>query len=232
MTDLDQRITDLAQWLVEAKYPVVFTGAGISTESGLRDFRGPDGLWTRRDKGLPTPEQDWTNVEPNSGHMAIYELQKLGKLAFLISQNVDNLHLKSGIRPERLAELHGNLTKVRCVKCDFKMDRVEGERECPLCGGRLKSTVVDFGDSLPEKDLMESYDHSSRCDLFIVAGSSLVVYPAAEMPRVALQAGAKLVIINQGETPYDSHAHLRFTEGIAEVLPPAVDKLKSLMQQG
>ena len=133
--DLDKRIDTLAQWMHESKYLVVFTGAGVSTESGLRDFRGPDGLWTRRDKGLSTPEQDWSGVEPNAGHMAITELQNLGKLAFLISQNVDNLHLKSGIKPELLAELHGNLTKVRCDKCDFKMDRIEGERECPLCGG-------------------------------------------------------------------------------------------------
>ena len=231
MTDLNQRIGELAQWLLTSKYPVIFTGAGLSTESGLRDFRGPDGLWTRRDKGLPTPEQDWTNVEPNSGHVAIVELQKLGKLAFLISQNVDNLHLKSGIKPELLAELHGNLTKVRCLKCEFKMDRVEGERECPLCGGKLKSTVVNFGDSLPAKDLEESYEHAQRCDLFIVVGSSLVVYPAAEMPRVALQAGAKLVIINQGETPYDTHAHLLFSEAIGEVLPAAIIRLKNLMKR-
>ncbi len=229
MTDLNQRIADLAQWILESHYPVVFTGAGLSTDSGLRDFRGPDGLWTRRDKGLATPEQKWTEVEPNAGHTAIYELQQLGKMAFLISQNVDNLHLKSGIKPELLAELHGNMTKVRCLRCDFKMDRVEGERTCPLCGGKLKSTIVDFGDSLPEKDLMESYEHSGRCDLFIVIGSSLVVNPAAQMPGVALQAGAKLVIINQGETPYDSQAHLRFSEGIAEVLPAAVARLKELM---
>ncbi len=230
MTDLDQRISELAKLIQSSKYLVVFTGAGISTESGLRDFRGPDGLWTRRDKGLPTPAQDWTNVEPNSGHIAIAELQKLGKLAFLISQNVDNLHLKSGVKPELLAELHGNLTKVRCVKCEFKMDRMEGERECPLCGGKLVSSVVDFGDSLPVKDLTESYEHSQRCDLFLVVGSSLVVHPAAEMPRVALQAGAKLVIINQGETPYDRHARLRFSEAVSEVLPAAVEKLKNLMK--
>jgi NAD-dependent SIR2 family protein deacetylase len=230
MSDLNQRISDLAQWILASNYLVVFTGAGISTESGLRDFRGPDGLWTRRDKGLSSPMQDWTNVTPNSGHLAILELQKLGKLAFLISQNVDNLHLKSGIRPELLAELHGNLTKVRCVKCEFKMDRMEGERECPLCGGRLVSTVVNFGDSLPAKDLTESYEHSQRCDLFIVVGSSLVVYPAAEMPRLALQAGAKLVIINQGETPYDHQAHLRFDEAIREVLPPVISELKNLMK--
>jgi NAD-dependent SIR2 family protein deacetylase len=228
-SDLEQRIDTLAQWMHEAKYLVVFTGAGISTESGLRDFRGPDGLWTRRDKGLSTPAQDWTGVEPNAGHMAIAELQNLGKLAFLISQNVDNLHLKSGIRPELLAELHGNLTKVRCDSCDFKMDRVEGERECPLCGGKLVSTVVNFGQSLPAKDLSDSFEHSQKCDLFVVVGSSLVVTPAAEMPRVALQAGAKLVIINQGETPFDRRTHLRFSEAIGEVVPKAVARLKSLM---
>jgi NAD-dependent SIR2 family protein deacetylase len=229
MSDLQERIARLAQWLHESKYLVVFTGAGVSTESGLRDFRGPNGLWTRRDKGLGTPRQDFTGASPNAGHLAIAELQKLGKLAFLISQNVDNLHLKSGIRPELLAELHGNLTKVRCVQCEFKMDRVEGERECPLCGGKLVSTVVNFGDSLPAKDLAESYQHSQKCDLFVVVGSSLVVYPAADMPAVALEAGAKLVVINQGETPFDKHAHLRFSEAIGLVLPPAVEQLKTLM---
>jgi NAD-dependent SIR2 family protein deacetylase len=230
MSDLQPRIEKLAQWLVESRYIVVFTGAGISTESGLRDFRGPDGLWTRRDKGLDTPMQDFTGAEPNIGHMAILELQNLGKLTFLISQNVDNLHLKSGIRPEILAELHGNLARVRCVACEFKMDRVEGERECPLCGGKLVSTVVNFGDSLPVKDMEESYKHSRKCDLFIVVGSSLVVYPAADMPAVALEAGAKLVIINQGETPFDENAHLRFSEQIGEVLPPTVAQLKKLLK--
>lgn len=227
--DLDERIGTLAGRIHQSNYLVVFTGAGISTESGLRDFRGPDGLWTRRDKGLTTPRQDFAGVEPNAGHNAIAELQNLGRMKFLISQNVDNLHLKSGIKPELLAELHGNMTKVRCERCEFKMDRIEGERECPLCGGSLVSTVVNFGQSLPEKDLRESYEHSKMCDLFIVVGSSLVVYPAADMPQVALHVGAKLVIINQGETPYDGEAHLRFTEAIGEVLPPAVEQLKQLM---
>ena len=228
---LSERIDALAKWLYESIYPVVFTGAGISTESGLRDFRGPDGVWTRRDKGLTTPRQDFTGAQPNSGHKAITELQSLGKLKFLISQNVDNLHLKSGINPDTIAELHGNLTKVRCEECQFKMDRMEGERECPLCGGSLVSTVVDFGMSLPEKDLMESYGHSRKCDLFIVVGSSMVVYPAADMPRVALQAGARLVIINQGETPYDDQADLLFSEVIGDVLPPAVERLKTLLEK-
>ena len=226
---LDARIATLAGWIYESRYLVVFTGAGISTESGLRDFRGPDGLWTRRDKGLDTPQQDFTGAEPNTGHEAITELQNLGRMRFLISQNVDNLHLKSGINPEMLAELHGNLTKVRCQQCQFKMDRIEGERECPICGGRLKSTVVNFGQSLPEKDLRESYHHSQQCDLFIVVGSSLVVTPAADMPGVALQVGARLVIINQGETPFDNEAHLRFSEAIGKVLPPAVAQVKKMM---
>jgi NAD-dependent deacetylase len=231
MTDLQQRIEQLARLLVASRYTVVFTGAGISTESGLRDFRGPDGLWTRRDKGLSTPMQDWMGVEPNSGHRAIVELQNLGKMAFLISQNVDNLHLKSGIKPEILAELHGNLAKVRCVACEFKMDRVEGEDKCPLCGGRVVSTVVNFGDSLPAKDLQESYKNSQMCELFVVVGSSLVVYPAADMPAVALEAGAKLIIINQGETPFDEQAHLLFDEKIGEVLPPVIKRLKELLKK-
>jgi NAD-dependent deacetylase len=230
--DLHKRIETLAQWMFESKYLVVFTGAGVSTESGLRDFRGPDGLWTRRDKGLSTPQQDFTAAEPNSGHMAIAELQKLGKLAFLISQNVDNLHLKSGINPEQLAELHGNLTKVRCVKCEFTMDRFEDVTNCPLCNGTMKSSVVNFGQSLPRKDLAEAYEHSGKSDLFIVVGSSLVVYPAADMPDVALRAGARLAIINQGETPCDLYAHLRFSEANGTVLPPAVARLKVLMGKG
>ena len=226
---LNERITTLSDWIYESKYLVVFTGAGISTESGLRDFRGPEGLWTRRDKGLDTPQQDFTGAEPNTGHQAIAELQNLGKMKFLISQNVDNLHLKSGIKPELLAELHGNLTKVRCQQCQFKMDRIEGERECPICGGRLVATVVNFGQSLPEKDLRESYQHSQRCDLFVVVGSSLVVTPAADMPGVALQVGARLVLINQGETPFDGEVHLRFSEAIGAVLPPAVEQVKKMM---
>jgi len=215
--------------MFEAKYLVVFTGAGISTESGLPDFRGPEGIWTRQEKGLPPKTRPFTSVEPNVGHRAIVELQNLGKLKFLISQNVDNLHLRSGIRLELLAELHGNVAKFRCHRCQTQVDKSLGLNSCS-CGGRLVSSVVNFGDSLPEKDLEDSFWHSSRCDLFIVVGSSLVVSPANELPRVALQAGAHLVIINQGETPMDRSCHLRFEEKIGEVLPPAVDKLKELMK--
>jgi len=209
---------------------VIFTGAGISTESGLPDFRGPDGLWTRRDKGLPVQRMDFSQAKPNSGHLAIVELQNLNKLTFLISQNIDNLHLKSGIRPELLAELHGNITKLRCIRCEFTMDNFNEKMSCPVCGGTFKPSVVDFGQSLPHKDLDLAYRYSRECDLFVVVGSSLVVYPAADMPHVALESGAKLVIINRGETPFDHRAHLRFEEPIGQVLPPAVVKLKSLLR--
>jgi mono-ADP-ribosyltransferase sirtuin 6 len=226
----DKKIQDLAQYLYESQYPVFFTGAGISTESGLPDFRGPDGVWTRRDKGFASKplSVSWDSVAPNSGHYAIVELQKIGKLKFLISQNVDNLHLKSGIRHNLLAELHGNMTKLRCTRCQQTIDQATAKSRCP-CGGSWVSSVVDFGQSLPEKDLALSFEHSRKSDLFVVVGSSLVVTPAAQMPKEALMAGARLVIINQGETPFDSQAHLRFYEGIGEILPRAVKRLKKLM---
>ncbi len=230
MKDLQERIQKLARWMFESKYLVVFTGAGISTESGLPDFRGPDGVWTRQEKGLPPKTRPFTSVEPNAGHRAVVELQSLGKLKFLISQNVDNLHLRSGIQPELLAELHGNVAKLRCQRCDTRVDQSLGLDICK-CGGRLVSSVVNFGDPLPQKDLEESFHHSSRCDLFVVVGSSLVVSPANDMPRVALRSGARLVIINQGETPLDRSCHLRFGEKIREVLPPAVNRLKELMKK-
>lgn len=229
LVDLDTRINTLADWMFGAKNLVVFTGAGISTESGLPDFRGPDGIWTRQERGLPLPRRDFSSVEPNAGHMAIVELQKLGKLSFLISQNIDNLHLRSGITPDLLAELHGNVTKLRCKRCQAEVDESAGLDTCS-CGGRLVSSVVDFGQTLPRKALADSYWHSQHCDLFIVVGSSLVVYPAADMPREAVQSGARLVIINEGETPLDSLAHLRFDERIGEVLAPAVARLKELLK--
>jgi NAD-dependent SIR2 family protein deacetylase len=229
MKDLEERIQQLAQWMFEAKYLVVFTGAGISTESGLPDFRGPDGIWTRQAKGLPPTPRPFLDVEPNAGHRAIVELQRLDKLRFLISQNVDNLHLRSGIRPDLLAELHGNTSKLRCQRCKTQVDKSLGLKTCS-CGGLLVSSVVNFGDPLPHKELDESLLHSSRCDLFIAVGSSLVVSPANEMPKIALRSGARLVIINKGETPLDRDCHLRFDEKIGEVLLPALDELKELMK--
>ena len=230
MKDLEERIQKLAQWIFEAENIVLLTGAGISTESGPPDFPGPDVVWTKQDKGLPTRFRLFTSVEPNTGHRAIVELQNLGKLRFLITQNVDNLHLRSGIRPELLAELHGNVARLRCQKCQTQVAKSLGLETCS-CGGRLVSSVINFGDPLPQKDLEDSFWHSSQCDLFIVIGSSLVVGPANELPEVALRGRARLVIINQGETSMDSRCHLRFEENIAEVLPPAVDRSKKLMKK-
>jgi len=228
-SDLDERIETLATWMHEARHLVVFTGAGISTESGLPDFRGPDGVWTRRAKGLPTERGDFSGAAPNEGHRAVAELLRLAKLGFLISQNIDNLHLKSGIPRELLAELHGNLATLRCTQCDREMDKVGAPDRCS-CGGTLVSSVVDFGQSLPAKDMADSFEHSQRADVFLVVGSSLVVTPAAEMPGVALRSGARLAIINDGETPYDRAAHLRFHERIGEVLPQAVKRLEQLLE--
>jgi NAD-dependent SIR2 family protein deacetylase len=229
LSDLERRIETLARWMFEAKHLVVCTGAGISTESGLPDFRGPDGIWTRQERGLPPKTRDFSSAEPNAGHMAIVELQGLGRLGFLISQNVDNLHLSSGIRPDLLAELHGNITKLRCSRCAAQVDKSAASESCS-CGGRLVSSVVNFGEPLPQRDLSASYRHSRECDLLLVVGSSLVVTPAADMPRVAVDSGARLVIINQGETPFDRVCHLRFEERIGEVLPPSVSRLRQLME--
>jgi len=228
--DLNERMEIFAKLLYKSRYLVVLTGAGISTESGLPDFRGPDGMWTRQEKGLaPKPvSKPWDSFEPNTGHLAIVDLQKIGRLRFLISQNVDNLHLKSGIPPDSLAELHGNITRLRCKRCGITVDRSTGKTICP-CGGALTSSVVNFGQSLPERDLMLSFEHSRKSDLFVVVGSSLVVTPAADMPEEALRSGAKLVIINEGNTPFDNVAHLRFYEKIGEVLPRVMKRLKALM---
>jgi NAD-dependent SIR2 family protein deacetylase len=233
MVDLDDRIETLVSWMAGAERLIVFTGAGISTDSGLPDFRGPDGVWTRQEKGLP-PKQaglDWTKTSPNVAHYAVVDLQEMGKLDFVISQNIDDLHLSSGIRPELLAELHGNLARVRCIACEETYPKSDELERC-ACGGALKSSVVGFGDSLPVKDLTDSFAHAERCDLMIVIGSSLVVTPASALPATAFDAGARLVIINQGDTPLDSVAQLRFTEGIGEVFPAAVRKLQDRLRDG
>ena len=118
---LQEQIETAARWLAKSRHPVFFTGAGISTESGLPDFRGPDGVWTRRDKGLPPPKWKSSRIEPNPSHYALVELEKMGRLSFLISQNVDNLHLESGIPALKLAELHGNGQLMRCLGCDLRL---------------------------------------------------------------------------------------------------------------
>jgi NAD-dependent deacetylase len=244
---LRQKIETIARWIIESEHLVAFTGAGISTDSGIPDFRGPDGVWTRRDAGLAPPR--WRvphgQVEPNASHLALVELQLRSLLQFLITQNTDNLHRRSGIPPELLAELHGNGQLMRCLACDrlytrqevgwdaekwgpgYRTQRpVRGQPTCPSCNGRIISSVVNFGDPLPKKELMLAAEHARACDLMLVLGSSLVVNPAASLVGLALKQGARVVLINQGETPYDGAVALRAWEGIGEVIPPAVELVK------
>jgi len=247
---LPAQIEEAARWIAASEHLVAFTGAGISTDSGLPDFRGPDGVWTRRDAGLPPPA--WgkppSQIEPNASHLALVELERMGKLAFLISQNVDGLHLASGFPLEKLAELHGNGQLMRCLKCDGRFTRAEvgwdtrrwgqgyrtdpvrrGQPACPQCHGRIISSVVNFGDPLPERDLLRAFEESERCDVFFAIGSSLVVSPANDMPVRALEAGARLILVNRGETPLDDAADLRIWAGIGEVLPPVVARVRELI---
>ncbi len=247
---LNEYIEEIAGWIVKSNHIVAFTGAGISTDSGIPDFRGPDGVWTRRDAGLPPPTWKVSKgeVRPNLSHMALVELQRLGKLQFLITQNTDSLHRESGIESEILAELHGNGKLVRCLGCDRQYTRQEvgwdtsrfgpgyrtqkpitGQPFCPNCRGRLISSVVNFGDPMPEKELNLAARHAQNCDLMLVLGSSLMVNPAASLVGLALQQEARVILINQGETPYDDVVTLRITNGISDVLPPAVMLVKQLL---
>lgn len=228
--DLQSRIRILARQIYESRHPVFFTGAGISTESGISDYRGPAGVWTRQEKGLPPDPSSLPlhQAEPNPSHRSLKELQDLYKLAYLITQNVDNLHLRSGISPEILAELHGNVAMLRCESCGKKAPRNLGLTRCQ-CGGRLLDSVVNFGDPLPRQELEESFAQARNADLFLVLGSSLTVRPAADLPLEAAKNMAYLVIVNHQPTPLDSMASLRFFEPIGQVLPAAVKRLKGHM---
>jgi mono-ADP-ribosyltransferase sirtuin 6 len=248
----ERKIGEISRWIVDSEHVVAFTGAGISTDSGIPDFRGPDGVWTRRDAGLPAPE--WRvprdRVAPNASHLSLVELQRLGKLQFLITQNTDNLHRRSGIRPDLLAELHGNGQLMRCTECGrtytreeagwdrdrwgpgFRTQRpITGQPICAVCGGRLISSVVNFGDSLPRGELALAEHHARRCDLMLVLGSSLMVQPAASLVGLALRSRRRVVLINQGKTPYDRAVTLRAWAGIGEVLPPAVEWVRRMLEE-
>ena len=254
----NEAIEKVAQWIAEAKKVVVFTGAGVSTESGIPDFRSPGGLWDRYDprefyfQVFLTSEEArikyWQmhselhrllkTVKPNAGHYACTELNKLGKLDCVITQNIDNLHQGAGLPDEKVIELHGNALRVRCLDCSKQYSREEiqeriegGERvpRCEECGGLVKPDTISFGQAMPDKEMREAESHSRQCDLFIVIGSSLVVQPAALMPVYASHGGARLVIINLTPTPYDTEAdlviHGQAGEVMSEVLQRAKEKL-------
>ena len=248
---LAERVADL---IISARRVVVFTGAGVSTESGIPDFRGPGGIWERFDpddftyqKFVGDPEarrKHWrmlqeggltTEAKPNAAHDAIAELDRLGKLDCVITQNVDNLHQKAGVPDDKVFELHGNMQWAICLSCGKRYpfeqvkDRLdEGEEipDCEACHGILKPDAVFFGESLPEKVLREATHHSSKCDLCIVIGSSLVVYPAAYMPVYAVDSGAKLVIINLSSTPMDHQATVLIRAKAGETMSEITKRVK------
>jgi NAD-dependent deacetylase len=235
--------------LSASRRAVVFTGAGISTESGIPDFRGPNGLWTRI---KPIDFQDFVSSEevrqkswrqwfehgqglldarPNAGHYAVADLVSQGKVSAVITQNVDNLHQESGVPDEQVIELHGNATYARCLGCELlvSLDDIEQEFRdsgkvgpCRQCGGIVKTATISFGQAMPEQPMRRAEEETLACDLFIVLGSSLTVYPAAGFPAMAYQSGSKLVIVNQQQTDMDAAAELVVNAGIGQTMEAVV----------
>lgn len=242
----------LLEYLVSAERIVVFTGAGISTGAGIPDYRGPQGIWKTRPEidlntYLASREQQrqywtfksedyvqWHGVEPTSAHFALTQLQTLGKLHAVITQNIDGLHRRAGLDADRLIELHGCNDKVVCMECGFS-DAAEmwyadfqktGEvPDCPMCQHVLKPGVIQFGECLREADLLRAQKAMQDLDLVIAVGSTLAVQPAATFPLMAARMGIPYVIINQGETAHDGlpHVALRLEGDVQEILPAAVE---------
>ena len=251
--DLETLIEEAADIIESAERVVVFTGAGVSTESGIPDFRSPGGIWT---KYQPIMFQDFmaseemrreswrrgketyhlfADVEPNPAHYAIVELERMGKINSIITQNIDNLHQKAGSPPELVIELHGTAMYVVCLNCEKRWPRSEIQEwlkagvdipQCDECDGIMKSATVSFGQPMPERETREAQMRAEQAEVFIVIGSSLVVYPAANMPLMAKQSGAKLVIINLGETPLDDYADVLIRGRAGEVMERLVDRVK------
>jgi len=254
VADLDALADKVADLIIEAKKVVAFTGAGISTESGIPDFRSPGGIWDRFDpddftyqKFVRDPEarrKQWqmlreggltTKAKPNPAHYAIAELDRLGKLDCVITQNVDNLHQKAGVPASKVFELHGNMQWAVCLSCGrrYPFEQVktrldEGEKipDCEMCHGILKPNAVFFGEPLPREVLEEATLRSSNCDLFIVIGSTLVVYPAAYMPMYAVNSRAKLVIINLSSTSMDEQANVLIRAKAGETMSKIIKRVK------
>jgi NAD-dependent deacetylase len=242
---------EVGRWLGEAGAVTVLTGAGISTDSGIPDFRGPQGVWTRNpsaqamftlDRYLADPavrRQAWQSrldhpvwqARPNAGHRALVELERSGRLHAIVTQNIDGLHQAAGSSDDRVIEIHGTVHWVKCMSCPSRtpmpevLARVEaGEPDpaCPGCGGIQKSATISFGEAL-EPDVLAAATAASRdCDLFLAVGTSLSVFPAAGLCDHALAAGARLVVVNAEPTPYDHRAHAVLRDPIGELLPQIV----------
>lgn len=254
------KIEAVSDMILQSKRVVVFTGAGISTESGVADFRSPGGIWdrfdpnelsyqkflsneTNREKYWEFSKSIWPTIaqaEPNRGHYAIAELYHMGKLDCVITQNIDNLHQKSGVPEEKVIELHGTLKWVTCLECGRRYPREQiqsrlesGEKvpKCDACGGITKPATISFGQPMPVQETHEAEARSASCDLFLVAGSSLVVYPAAQMPLIAKTNGAGLVIINLTPTPHDQYADVVIYEKTGQILSQIVEQVKAKLKE-
>lgn len=224
-----------ASWISGAERVAALTGAGISTESGIPDFRGPNGIWTKDPAAEKLSDISWYMGDsrirvkawrarlahpvwaatPNPAHEAFAELERIGKLQSLATQNVDGLHQRSGSSPGIVIELHGTIHEVMCMSCNERapmqraLDRVragEADPACLTCGGILKSATVSFGQSLDPDLIDRAYKMAAECDVYLAVGTSLAIYPAAGLPEAALSNGARLVIINEEPTPYDRYA--------------------------
>ncbi|KAL5706062.1 NAD(+)--protein-arginine ADP-ribosyltransferase [Ranunculus cassubicifolius] len=232
---LQQKISELAALIQQSNHLVAFTGAGISTSCGIPDFRGPKGIWTlqREGKGIPEASLPFHRAMPSLTHMALVELEKVGILKFVISQNVDSLHLRSGIPREKLAELHGNSFMEVCPSCgieylrDFEIETIglkETSRRCSdaKCCAKLKDTVLDWEDALPKKEMSQAEKHCKKADLVLCLGTSLQITPACNLPLRSIRGGGKMVIVNLQNTPKDKKAslviHGRTDEVIAGVI--------------
>ncbi|HEV8441811.1 MAG TPA: Sir2 family NAD-dependent protein deacetylase [Methylomirabilota bacterium] len=244
-------IDTVRDWVDRAERIVVLTGAGISTDSGIPDFRGPQGVWTRNPGAeklatlqnyLADPEvrkRAWQSrlespawrAEPNAGHRALVVLERRGKLDTLITQNVDGLHQLAGSAPERVVEIHGTMREVNCLSCGERapMERAlarvragEEDPACRTCGGILKSATISFGQSLVQKDLIRADQAARRCDVMLAVGTKLSVWPIAGVVPAARDTGARVVILNAEPTEMDELAHAMLRGPISDLLPRIV----------
>ncbi len=252
---METKINLLAEELTHGKKNVVFTGAGISTESGISDYRSKGGLW---DKFRPVYFDEFMTSEaarirywqqkcemseqllvaaPNAAHYAVADLFEKGLLDLVITQNIDGLHQKSGVPEDKVIELHGNTTRIRCMTCGTlaplreTLDRIRSGESAPVCvcGGYLKPDTISFGQNLREQDLNAAFAASQTCDVFLAVGSTLIVNPAATMPGIARRNGAFLAIVNLSETPYDEACDLLITARAGEVMPEVVRRIKGMV---
>ena len=249
--ELEEQIEEVAELIVNSKRLVVLTGAGVSAESGIPDLRSmrgikPDNFTSKKRIRKPEVKKKSSQmlsvfrmveaVEPNPAHHAIAELDKMDKLDCIVTQNVDGLHQKAGVPEEKVIELHGTARWVKCLSCHRRypieeiakrLEAGEGEPVCDDCGGTLKSATISFGEAMPVAETAEAERHARNCDLMLVVGSSLAVYPAAYMPKYAVESGAKLVIINVGDTPMDQYATVCIGEKAGEVMSRIVEHVKN-----